>query len=286
MNNKVYGYVTERILKSLDEGTVPWRKPWTLPETPRNIITKKPYRGINSILLNLSSFPSPYWLTYRQATSLGCNIKRGEKPTMVVFYKTLEYKKDNQEKVEKIPYLRYYNVFNASQCEGIEKHIPEISNKVFEPIEEAARIIREMPLRPNIVEGNRSSYVNSTDTIYLPPAVTFNSPEEYYSVAFHELVHSTGHESRLKRYSKMEPNWVFNSESYSKEELIAEMGAAFLCATIGIENKTIQNSASYIDGWRRQISNDIKLVVRAANQAQKAVDYILNIKPETETLVV
>ena len=84
----------------------------------------------------------------------------------------------------------------------------------------------------------------------------------------------------------MEPNWVFNSESYSKEELIAEMGAAFLCATIGIENKTIQNSASYIDGWRRQISNDIKLVVRAANQAQKAVDYILNIKPETETLVV
>lgn len=284
MKNVVYDYVTERILGLLDKGEVPWHKPWDADsEAPRNFVSKKPYRGINTFLLSFSGFSSPYWLTMNQCRAKGGKVKKGSKSHMIVFYQTLEYAdKTDKDKINKIPFLRYFNVFNVEQCEGLT--LPE-SKKVereFVPIEEAARIVREMPLRPTINHGgNRACYSAILDTISMPMQNTFDKPQEYYCTVFHELAHSTGHESRLKRFEKASPASMFGSESYSKEELVAEMTAAFLCATIGIENSTIDNSAAYIQQWRNRISADPKLVVQAANQAQKAADYILN-KPKEE----
>ena len=285
MKNAVYDYVTERMLKALDEKKVPWQKPWTGGEMPMNLVSKKEYRGINCFLLGFSPYASPYWLTAKQAKDKGGSVKKGEEGSMVVFYKTLVYGKNTDDE-KKIPLLRYYKVFNTEQCEGIEIPPPK-DKKTFVPIEEAARVVREMPKRPNINHGGgRAFYSSLSDSIGMPPAENFISPEEYYSTIFHELVHSTGHEGRLKRFDNTTDH-IFGSQSYSKEELVAEMGAAFLSAHLGIEQKTIENSAAYIRGWHDKISADPKLIVQAANQAQKAADFILNIpkeeaKPEPE----
>jgi len=165
-----------------------------------------------------------------------------------------------------IPMLRYYNVFNLEQTEGIP--IPE----------KAEQIIAGMPLKPDIYHGgNKACYSPSPDSIHLPSQHTFLYPEEYYCTAFHELIHSTGHTSRIGRKSILEPTY-FGSHEYSKEELVAEMGAAFLCGYAGIEQKTIDNSAAYIQGWLKVLKKDMTLLVHAAAQAQKGADYILNRK--------
>jgi antirestriction protein ArdC len=280
--NKVYDYVTERIVKALEAGTVPWHKPWADLGASQNLISRKPYRGINVLLLALSKFKSPFWLTLNQAKKLkGVTLRKGEKSHMVVFYKTLNFKEEvkGKEREKHIPYLKYYLVFNVEQFDGIEQYLPVTEIKPFVAIEEAARIAREMPKRPNMVEGGRASYMPMFDRVTMPAKESFDSPEEYYSTLFHELAHSTGHSSRLKRFADDESISSFGSDSYSKEELLAEMAAAFLCATAGIENKTVDNSAAYINMWLKKLQNDTKLIVQAANGAQKAADNILNVKP-------
>ena len=284
MKNVVYDYVTERILAALDKGTIPWQKPWIGGEMPMNLISKKEYRGINCFLLGFSAFTSPYWLTAHQAMAKGGKVKKGEKASIVVFYKTLEFNKGKEDE-KKIPLLRYYNVFNVEQCEGVPVPEPK-EKKTFIPIEEAARIIREMPKRPSINHGgSRACYRPLTDSVGMPLAENFISPEEYYCTMFHELAHSTGHENRLKRFDNSTDH-IFGSDSYSKEELVAEMTAAFLSAHVGIEQKILDNAAAYIQSWRSKISADPKLVVQAANQAQKAADFILNLPKEEVTTAV
>lgn len=280
----VYSIITERIVALLEAGTVPWRKPWAGTDQsamPSNFVSRKAYRGINVFLLSLAPFDCPFWLTYKQAAELGGNVKQGSKGFPVVFWKRLlvEDKETKERKV--IPLLRYYTVFNVEQCEGIAWERPAVVERPdFCPITECVKIVDQMPLLPSIQhKGNRACYSPSLDLVTMPEATTFETREGYYSTLFHELTHATGHEKRLSRKGIAELA-AFGSETYSKEELVAEMGAAFLSAHAGIANATLDNSASYIKGWLKKLREDNKLVVFAAAQAQKASDYILNVKFE------
>jgi antirestriction protein ArdC len=282
----IYEIVNKRITELLEEGTIPWRKSWRSTEGPRNLISKRPYRGINSFILNCSPYESDYWLTYNQAKQKGGSVRKGQKASLVVFWKWLDRKDtDSSEGASsaspgsptgKIPFLRYYNVFSLDQCEGIEHpKEPEIENP-FTPIEQAELIIENMQCKPAIkYGGNRACYSPQLDYIQLPPKEAFKSPAKFYSTAFHELSHATGHQSRIGRKGILEPSY-FGSHEYSQEELVAEFGASMLCAVSSIEQSTIENSAAYIQGWLKVLKQDKKCLVLAAAQAQKAADYILN----------
>jgi antirestriction protein ArdC len=285
----VYEMVNQRIMELLEQGTIPWRKPWNV-ETgqPKNLISKRHYHGVNAFLLACSPYGSPYWLTYKQAVEKGGHVKKGEKSSLVVFWKWIDRKGAvDSEDVDacdagtgKIPLLRYYNVFNLDQTEGIDVPTTIETKNIFTPIEKAEQIVSGMPLKPEILHGgSKAAYSPSFDRIKMPQKQTFNTPEEYYCTLFHELSHSTGSEKRLARKSLMEVTG-FGSHEYSKEEMVAEMSSAFLCAFAGIEQKTLENSASYIASWLKVLANDKKMLVMAAAQGQKAADYILNRKED------
>lgn len=269
-----YEIVTQSIIKQLEAGVAPWRKPWRT-ETPANLVSKKEYRGINIFLLAFQGYGSRYWLTYRQAQALGGNVKKGAHGSKVVFWKIDEYQKENEETGEtenhKSILLRYYTVFSLEQCEGIKSPEP---GRVINPIEQCESIVKRMPNPPRFEQDSRACYWPTTDTVGMPARSAFNSAEEYYSTLFHELTHSTGHPSRVGREGIMEHN-PFGSEEYSKEELVAEMGAAMLCGVAGIESRTLDNSASYLQSWINRLRSDSRLIVSAASQAQKGADYIL-----------
>lgn len=269
-------------MELLEQGTVPWKKPWNADVgMPKNLVSKKEYRGVNIFMLACMPYGSPYWMTFKQIKEKGGHVRQGEKATPVIFWKWLDRSDvvdDPEGKNGKVPLLRYYNVFNLEQTEGIPIPEQEEANNHFDPIEKAEQIIAGMPLKPDIYHGgNKASYSPSQDTIHLPNQHTFLSPEEYYCTAFHELIHSTGHTSRIGRKSILEPTY-FGSHGYSKEELVAEMGAAFLCGYAGIEQKTLENRAAYIQEWLKVLKKDKTLLVHAAAQAQKGADYILSRK--------
>src|SRR5450631_2969669 len=271
-HSSVYSIVTEQILKQLESGVAPWHRPWTT-QIPMNIVSKRAYRGINVFLLASNGYGSPYWLTYKQATERGVHVRKGEHGTRVVFWKigTRETQEPDGDTIErKSILLRYYTVFNVEQCEGIDS--PMIAPAV-NPIEECERIVSQMPNPPATEQDGRAWYRPSTDTVGIPSRNAFNSAEEYYSTFFHELTHSTGHSKRVGRDGIEKLN-TFGSESYSKEELIAEMGAAMLCGIAGIERKTLSNSAAYLRSWIDVLKSDSRMVVSAASQAQKAADFI------------
>src|SRR6266478_978939 len=269
-----YEIVTESIIKQLESGVAPWRKPWRT-EPPANLVSKKEYRGINIFLLASQGYGSRYWITYRQAQALGGSVKKGQHGSKVVFWKIDEYGKENKETGEtgnrKSVLLRYYTVFNLEQCEGIKSPEP---HRVIPSIEQCETIVNCMPNRPSFEQDSRAFYQPSTDTVGMPARSAFESAEKYYSTLFHELTHSTGHPCRVGREGIMEHN-PFGSEDYSKEELVAEMGAAMLCGVAGIESRTLDNSASYLQSWINRLRSNSRLIVSAASQAQKAADYIL-----------
>ena len=279
MNSKSYDRITERIVSLLSQGTVPWHKPWHVQTgLPRNLITQKPYRGINVFLLMAMNYESPNWLTLRQANAMGGQIKPGEKSCPVVFWKPMKLTDKETKEEKKIPFLRLYHVFNVSQCTGL-KNIPPADESAF--IQTLpAELVSNMPQRPVIKHGmNMASYSPVSDVVNMPDRARFKSEDHYHATLFHELVHATGHEKRLKRASIMERNG-YGSDPYAKEELIAEMGSAFLCGYAGIEDRTINSSAAYLEGWLKQLKEDKMLIVQAAAQAQKAADFILGHKPD------
>lgn len=285
----VYEIVTERIIALLEQGTVPWQKPWATSGEdcmPRNLISKKPYRGVNVFLLHAMSFESPYWLTFKQAQELGGNVRKGEKACPVVFWKWLESPDEKASERKRIPLLRYYHVFNASQCEGIQVPLTEKKGRDHSPIAEAERILAGMPKPPAIVHGrDRACYLPAFDRVELPSPEAFRTGEHYYSVLLHELTHATGHQERLNRkgVAGSEGEWsAFGSTPYAREELVAEMGASFLCGHAGIVERTITDSAAYIAGWLERLREDKRLIVQAAAQAQRAADYVLNRRHQTE----
>lgn len=285
----VYEIVTDRIVAKLEQGEIPWLKPWSARKrAPRNLVTGKTYRGMNVFLLACQGYDSPYWLTFKQVEAKGGNVKKGEKGTPVIFWHfpsnngLITEDATDAEKKDYAPFLRYYTVFNVAQCEGIEEpaDVDAIEND-NDPIEEAEAIVAAYLDRPEVKHGfNRACYIPSLDEINMPALSKFRGPEEYYSTLFHELAHSTGHEKRIGRHHSTEAR-VFGDEAYSKEELTAEMTAAFLCAEAGIE-KTIDNAAAYIQSWLKALQNDKKMLIVAAGAAQKAADYIMGTKAAEE----
>ena len=281
----VYEIVTEKIIAQLEAGTVPWLKPWSA-KPPANLISQKEYRGLNTFLLGSQGFASRYWLTYAQANRLGGHVKKGEKSSLVVFWnigeeRTIVNRETGAERKSKPVLLRYYSVFNLTQTEGIaeklglDKQVPVIPS-----IEDCEAIVAGMPNSPAREQSAKAYYRPSNDTVGMPARELFASPQGFYATLFHELTHSTGHASRIGR-DGIETLNTFGSESYSKEELIAEMGAAMLCGVTGISPAVLDNSAAYLANWISVLKGDSKLLVQAASAAQKAADYIRGITPKS-----
>ena len=267
----VFEIVTDRIIKQLEAGTIPWRKTWSGSQEAVNWKTGKAYNGINRLLLGRGG----EYATFKQITESGGKVKKGAVSDIVVFWKWIE-KADEEGNVGKFPLLRYYNVFEInSQCEGLTSKnvITEYPNT---PIERCDQIIKGYFNPPEIRhEEQRAFYKPFFDYVNMPKFNSFISSEEYYGTLFHELIHSTGHESRLKRFEKEKSKHHFGSNNYAKEELVAEMGASFLCSIAGIDNVTLENSAAYIQNWLEVLKNDKKLIVMAASAAEKAVKHII-----------
>lgn len=279
----VYAMVTNRIIEHLEKGVVPWKQTWTKVGQPKNLITQKPYRGINVWLLSSLNHSENQFLTFKQVKELGGRIKKDEKGNIIVFWKWIEKENSQTKKIEKVPLLRYYNVFNISQCTGIpESKLPEKVERKNDPIEECEKIINEMPNRPEIRhEIHRACYYPERDYVNMPKMETFKDSESYYGALFHELVHSSGHKNRLNRKEVTEKN-AFGTEQYAIEELTAEMGASYLKSHAGIPIEQLENNAAYIQSWLKRLKEDKKFIVYASSQAQKATDYILNIQIEKE----
>lgn len=278
MSTNVYQMVTDRIIAELEKGSIPWKRPWTGVNTGAyNRISNKPYSLLNQILLGRDG----EWATFKQWTDLGGHIRKGEKSSFVVFWKIQPYEDinaDGEKVVKQIPLLRYYNVFHISQVDGVEpKSKPEL--KEVEPIEAVETIKESYKEREHIqiieTVTNKAFYSPALDYINVPCKEQYQNANEFYSTLFHEMVHSTGHKTRLDRFANDE-KVAFGSESYSKEELVAELGSAMLLNQIGIETpQTFKNSAAYIQNWLQVLRNDNKFIVSAASKAEKAVNFIL-----------
>lgn len=280
----IYEEITNRIIEQLEEGTIPWHKPWSgIASGAYNRISKKPYSLLNQMLLKHDG----EYATFKQWTDIGGKIKKGEKSEIVVFWKILEMeeiKSDGKKEKKSVPLLRYISVFHISQVEGVEpKSIKPIEH---EPIEEAEKIKTNYMDREKIVikelVTNDAYYSPTRDYIQIPCKKQYKDIIEFYSTLFHEMVHSTGHRDRLGRLDATQKLASFGSEDYSKEELIAEIGSAFLMNHIGIESpKTFKNSAAYIQSWLKVLKNDNRFIVSASSKAEKAMKYILGAKEET-----
>lgn len=270
----IHQAITNKMIDRLNQGAVPWQQPWkTLPAA--NLVSGNPYRDVNALLLNTASFGCPYWVTFKQASDLGGHVKAGEKALPVVFYKLLEASSDDREDRKRIPFLRYANVFNLEQTEGIE--VPTVDKKIAgQPLSAAKKIVAEFTLCP-IQGGPAAGYSPISDCIRMPDIALFSRDEEYFHTLFHEMGHATGHPSRLDRHGVDPGNVSFGSDPYSKEELIAEMTACFLSNEAGTLSEVVfTNSSAYVSSWLKALGDDHRLVLSAASQAQRAADLICN----------
>ena len=271
----IYDSVTNRIIEQLENGTTPWIKPWIGGSNEdKNAITKKPYQGINRLILGMSGYSNPIWASFKQWSDLGGTVKKEEHGTKIVFYSKVNKKeiKVNDTRPDLLAYnlLKTYYVFNADQIEGIEieKPTPIISN--FNPV--PALEDRVIKTGANIKHGGgRAFYMPATDSITMPEKDTFLTESHYYGTLLHELTHWSGSQSRLDRTKGKR----FADTAYAFEELVAEMGAAFLCADYQIEGEL--QHADYIGNWLQCLKNDNKAIFNAAALAQKAADYINNL---------
>ncbi len=277
IKTNVYQMVTDRIIAELEKGKIPWQKPWTgCRSGAYNRISKNPYSLINQMLLKHNG----EYATFKQWQQLGGHIRKGEKSEIVVFWKIYEKEEinDNGEKeIHKIPLLRYYNVFHISQVDGVEP-LEETFNKI-EPVESADKVIIDYVAREHIdfqeMKSNKAFYSPVSDKIVVPLKEQYQNINEYYSTAFHELTHSTGHSTRLDRLEDRKVA-AFGSETYSKEELVAEIGSTAILNILNIETpQTFKNSAAYIQNWLQVLKNDNRFIISAAAKAEKAVNFIL-----------
>jgi antirestriction protein ArdC len=318
ITTKMYEEIAERFVVSLEEGTVPWQKPWAgggmfIPRNlhryatklralsnkiPLNLSSEEQiqatnqarknalggavYSGVNPFLLSFTDFTSPWWVTYKQAIDLGGHVKANEKSKQRVYFWKLIIKEDSQapkdSKKKAFPYLTSFPVFNIEQTEGLEPHLPIVEKRsALTPIEDCDLVIQEWLGKPKITDSvnGRCYYRPSTDTVSMVPQPFFDTPEHYYSTLFHELIHATGHDTRLAR-GIMHSD--FGSYSYGKEELVAELGASFLAAWTGIDLPDLtKNAVAYLGSWLRTIKENPRMVLDAATAAGKAVDMIVGI---------
>jgi len=269
--------ITKKIIEQLEKGVIPWVRPWAQKHKPINAVTKTCYHGVNFFLLSFTPYAQNCFLTFNQAKNAGGVVKSGEHGYPVVFW-TLRsvdsINKKGEVEEKEIPYMRYYTVFNIEQCELPEKFKELLPKQTeFNPIEKAESIVSGYKDKPKIInEEHRAFYEVKKDYINMPKRELFTDNNGYYQTLFHELTHSTGHANRLNR--NLPENINRNSDGYSFEELIAELGSAFLCAESGI-NTTVENSARYIKGWLEVLKNDNNFIIKASSKAQKAYDYIV-----------
>jgi antirestriction protein ArdC len=282
MNRDFYQAITDRFIEQLNRGTVPWQKPWF---GVQNIVSRKPYRGINALLLGSAEYQSPFWLTYKQTIDLGGYVRKGERSTAVIYYKILEKRDDagnlkvrDDRRPERVPFVRWASVFNLDQTEGIEPPVIAVQEGPTLPLERAAAIVENAKLCPIHHAGFAAHYSPQDDVIRVPSPSTFHSREDYYHSLYHEMIHASGHSSRLDREGVTQQA-RFGSERYSKEELTAELGAAFLSNEAGIlDSVRFENSAAYLGSWVQKLENDPRMIVSAASQAQEASDFVRGIE--------
>ena len=272
-----YTIVTDRIIAELEAGTVPWHKPWTCAQPAISHTTGKAYSLLNQLLLGGRGGE---YVTFSQAQKEGGRIKKGEKASIIVFWKWLKVEDEDTGEEKDVPFLRYFNVFHIDQCEGITARYAVASALPVSPAEAnvaAEDIIVDYLHRSGVRlvsrESSEAFYRPATDTVVLPLIAQFSDTAAYYSTAFHELTHSTGHPTRLNRITETAR---FGNASYSREELCAELGASFLLNRLGIETPgSFRNNAAYIHHWLGVLKEDKRLLVSAAGQADKAVRLIL-----------
>lgn len=279
----LYANITQQIITALEAGTPPWVCPWNRSHgsvMPANLTTGRQYRGINILLLNLQQlacgYPVNRWLTYQQACSLGARVRRGETGTRIVFFKLLERDDAAQPRPmlaparKVIPLLRSFTVFNAAQVAGLPDQPSEPTPVAadWSPLSAAEDLLRASGARIQH-GGSQAFYSPGLDLIQLPPVLAFDSPASYYSTALHELTHWTGHASRCNRLQSSRQH----IEAYAFEELVAEMGSAFLNGHCGMAGAL--HHASYINAWLQALRSDRRLVFSAASLAQKAADFVL-----------
>jgi antirestriction protein ArdC len=287
MSKKVANVVVKPIMEKLEEGVVPWRKPWRKSKTNTMSYHGREYKGINYFLTLISGRKGP-WITKNQVRKQGGRVKSEEwkKGLPIILWKWIEKEEEDASGVKRkkrFPMIRFYVVWSLDQCDGVDdpawlKKI-KAGEKVQQndPIEAAEDLWEGYSDKPDVLFGfNHACYCKVPDKIEMPNRNDFHSAEEYYSTLFHEGAHSTGHASRLGRLGTEESTTIFGSADYSKEELVAELSASMLMAECGIdwENTTLDNSAAYIKNWMDKLTDDPKILITAAQQAQKAVDHI------------
>jgi antirestriction protein ArdC len=287
----MYQIVTNRIIEQLEKGVMPWQKTWNGYGLAKNYVTGKAYKGINMLMMNfLTRHEKPYFLTFKQAQDLGGKVKKGAKAYEVIYFnvsfkdgenntvttETAFNLKQAEEKVKVLKFLKYYSVFNIDDVEGIDFQFNDIILNENEKLDVCEDILNNYPNAPEYVfeNSNRAFYSPFQDIVNMPRIEFHTSAEFYYTTFFHELTHSTGHKKRLNREGVAEMDG-FGSMRYAKEELIAELGAAFLCATAQIQKQEIiENNAAYLASWLKVLKEDKHFIFDVAAEAQKAVDYI------------
>ncbi len=284
--NDVYSIITSRIIKQLEQGVIPWQKSFVESGLPQSIVTKRPYRGINVWLLVMLSFPRNNFITTNQLKEVGGVVKEDEKAALVTFWNWKEITDDQSGETKNIPFLRYYTVYNADQCDGISDEVlPAPPVKVKNPVKQAEQTILLMQQKPVIKHKEKKSFYDPClDVINIPKIDTCESQEHYYKALFHQLVHSTGHVSRLNRKEVMQMPELRPDDSFSTEELIAEMGASYLMSISGFTKDTIsKDNGARAKGWLEKFKENKQLVIYAGGKAQQAIDYILNVSFKEKT---
>ena len=269
----LYKEITDRMIREMEAGVIPWRKPWMAAGRVISHTTGKPYSLLNQMLLGRPG----EWLTFKQVQEEGGYVRKGEKASMVVFWKWLDVKDEETKEITQVPFLRYYNVFHIDQCKGISARHSAMAEHPAKADEAAEVIIADYVSREGVTlehrEGDAAYYQPSLDRIVLPLMKQFTETAKYYGTAFHEMVHSTGH---MRRLARLDGTAHFGSETYSKEELIAEIGSAALIHHAGLETAgSFRNSAAYVQNWQGALKNDKRFIVSAAGKAEKAVNFIL-----------
>ena len=272
--------VTDRIITHLESDDLgQWEKPFFGISNNTNITSGKPYRGINVFLLSMTGFNSQYWGTFKQWKSLGANVAKGSKGTHIVFWKRIEKEKDDGEKTA-FMMCRGYTVFNADQCENVPEKFnakTEVKKPDFADLIDAENIMLNSGVTVTHSPQGRAFYQPATDQVHLPNKANFTATktstaaECYYSTAFHELGHATGHKSRLDR----DLRGRFGDQSYAAEELVAEMTAAFMCQLTGVSQAVRADHAKYIASWLKVLKADKTAIFTASSKAQKAADYLI-----------
>lgn len=293
MKQDVYQRVTDKIVADLEKGELTWVKPWSGGNMGGKVVRPLrhngvPYSGINVLMLwgaaVEAGFASPFWMTFRQAQELGAHVRKGEKGSLVVYANTITRTEEGENGTEEertIPIMKGYTVFNVEQIEGLPAYFHAKAEAVIDPAQRNAQAEAFFAATGATVRhgGNSAHYSGGTDHVQMPVFESFRSPEAYYATLAHELTHWTKHEKRLARDFGRK-RW--GDEGYAKEELVAELGAAFLCADLGLTPEPGMDHAAYIQSWLKVLKDDKRAIFAAASHAQKAADYLHSLQPKSE----